>query len=133
MKNKNLLLAKKWIEKADKDLEIAGLLLKRQKRFLDSVCFHIQQAFEKYLKSILVCNGVFPDKTHDLEKLLNQTLKYNMSLMKWIDVAREITPFAVFPRYPDEVFDVPLITIRKLAKKVKVFQLFVKDFIKDYK
>lgn len=133
MKNKNLLLAKKWVGKADNDLEIAELLLKKQKRFLDSACFHIQQAFEKYLKSILVCNGIFPDKTHDLERLLNQTLKYNMNLMKWVDTAREITPFAVFPRYPDEVFDVPLKTVKQLAKRVKAFQLFIKDFVENYK
>ena len=129
MKNKNLLLAKQWINKADNDLAIAGLLLAKQKRFLDNACFHIQQAFEKYLKSILICNGIFPDKTHDLERLLNQTLQYNMCLIKWVDLAREITPFAVLPRYPDEIFDIPLLKVRKLAKKVKTFQLFVKGFI----
>lgn len=127
MKNKNILLAKRWIEKADKDLEVAKLLLKGKNRYLDSVCFHLQQAFEKYLKSILVFNGVFPDKTHDLEKLINKSVKYNMSLMKWIDTAREITPFAVFPRYPDEIFDIPSKNVKKLIKRTKLFQLFIKE------
>ena len=129
MKDKNNLLAIEWIKKADKDLEVAEILLKEKKKYLDLASFHCQQAFEKYLKGLLVNNGVLPGKTHNLEKLLNQSLKYNLGLFKWVDAAKEISPFAVIPRYPDEIFDIKSSTVRKLIKKTKIFASFIKELI----
>src|SRR3989338_5308799 len=106
MKNKNKLVARQWLEKADKDLEVAEILFKKGKRFTDFSCFHCQQAFEKYLKALAANNGLVPDRTHDLEKLLNKVIRYDFSLVKLIDLAKEMSPFAVLPRYPDEVFTI---------------------------
>ncbi|OGV95004.1 MAG: hypothetical protein A3K19_26565, partial [Lentisphaerae bacterium RIFOXYB12_FULL_65_16] len=36
----------------------------------DTVCFHAQQCVEKYLKALLVLNGVSFPKTHDIEDIL---------------------------------------------------------------
>ena len=69
MKDKNLLVALQWIEKADKDLEITKFLIKK-KGYLDYASFHLQQSFEKYLKAYLASKGTLPEKTHDLEKLI---------------------------------------------------------------
>ena len=129
MKNNNKHVAKLWIEKADKDLEATELLLRKQKRLLDFACFHCQQAFEKYLKSLIAYNGIFPDRTHDLEKLLNKSTKYEFSLIKFIDIARELTRYAVIPRYPDEVFDVSVSKLRNLIKKTKELGNLVKELI----
>ncbi len=38
-----------WVRKAESDLIAAGILFKRKESLLDEVCFHCQQASEKYL------------------------------------------------------------------------------------
>lgn len=129
MKNKNHILAIGWIEKADKDLEVAELLVKKKKQYLDLASFHCQQAFEKYLKGLLVFNGVLPSKTHNLEELLSQAFKYHLGLLKWVNAAKEISPFAVIPRYPDELFDIPIPTVKKLIKQTKSLAEFIKELI----
>ena len=47
-------LVKKWIEKADKDLLTAERELSFADPITESICFHCQQAVEKYLKAYLV-------------------------------------------------------------------------------
>jgi len=36
----------------------------------DTVCFHCQQACEKYLKALLTLSGIHAPRTHDLEVLV---------------------------------------------------------------
>ena len=46
---------KEWLEKAEEDFEAAKTIMKRRRRPLPSiVCFHCQQAAEKYLKALLI-------------------------------------------------------------------------------
>ncbi|UOF90379.1 HEPN domain-containing protein [Fodinisporobacter ferrooxydans] len=42
---------KEWLRKANDDLKVAELILSAD--LFDTVCFHSQQAGEKYLKAIL--------------------------------------------------------------------------------
>ncbi len=44
-------IIKEWISKADEDFEFALSNLKEGKTFFSQICFHFQQAAEKYLKS----------------------------------------------------------------------------------
>ena len=130
MKSKNQILAKEWILKADKDLEVSGILLKKRSRYLDVASFHCQQAFEKYLKSTIVNNGIVPEKTHLLENLLNKVLEYDLRFVKWMDAAREISPYAIIPRYPDEKFDITTPKLRKLIKKTDELGNLVKEIVR---
>lgn len=64
-----------WIEKAEADHLAAVDLARRRKLPLhDMVCFHYQQAAEKYLKARLEEVGIHFPKTHDLEAILALTL-----------------------------------------------------------
>lgn len=128
MKN-NSDVAKLWIEKADKDLDIAELLLKKKDKYLDFACFHCQQAFEKYLKSLIANSGKFPERTHDLVKLLNKVTKFNLGLVKFIDTAKDLTPYSVVPRYPNELFHITAPKLRKLIKKTNELGDLVKELI----
>ncbi len=58
-------IASKWIEKAEKDLLTAERELSFQDPVTDTVCFHCQQAVEKYLKAFLVFHQVYFTKTHE--------------------------------------------------------------------
>ncbi len=61
-----------WFKKADEDLYSAQQLLKSEGYLSISViCFHCQQAAEKYLKGFLVYRNIEFKKTHDLLYLLS--------------------------------------------------------------
>jgi HEPN domain-containing protein len=62
-----------WIKKATHDIITAQTILEHQPLILDVVCFHCQQAIEKYLKVFLIANNVDVVKTHNLNYL---QLKY---------------------------------------------------------
>ena len=69
MKNDNLKkLAAEWILKGQSDLETAEILLREQGP-TDTLCFHCQQAVEKFLKAYVVFSGIRFEKIHDLWKL----------------------------------------------------------------
>jgi len=66
-----LAVVAEWVQKAENDLTTAAHTLKlRAKCPTDTVCFHAQQCVEKYLKALLVLNGVSFPKTHDIEDIL---------------------------------------------------------------
>ena len=63
-------LAVEWFDKAEHDLLNVRNNLAAAEVPTDTVCFHCHQAAEKYLKGFLVWHAVPPDRTHDLEDLL---------------------------------------------------------------
>jgi HEPN domain-containing protein len=65
------------------------------------VCFHCQQAAEKYLKALLQEVGVVAPRTHDLEDLLDLLLPYDATLVPLRRVLISLTRYAVDLRYPD--------------------------------
>jgi len=50
MKKTKLDLVKSWLKKAERDFKVAQRELFPDEPFSDIVCFHAQQAVEKYLK-----------------------------------------------------------------------------------
>ena len=66
-----LRIVAQWLGKADEDLKVAeSLLAIEQDCPFATVCFHAQQAAEKYLKAFLTFRGVPFPKTHDLAELV---------------------------------------------------------------
>ncbi len=57
----------KWVRKAEQDWEAARKLAAETPPPRDVVCFHCQQAAEKYLKALLQENGLVVPKTHQLD------------------------------------------------------------------
>ena len=92
---------KKWINKANKDLEIAKLIFDSQpKTFSDIVCFHCQQAAEKYLKGLLTSLSIEFKKTHNLIYLLDLLSKEINIEDKHYEKAEILEDYAVEARYP---------------------------------
>lgn len=59
-----------WVRKAEHDLEAADRIFSDVEGCpFDTVCFHCQQAAEKYLKCLLTCLGIHAPRTHDLRAL----------------------------------------------------------------
>ncbi len=70
MDNRNELI-KEWINKAEHDLGMAELAMNNKPEYTDSICFHCQQAAEKYLKAYLVFLNIRFEKKHNLGYLLD--------------------------------------------------------------
>lgn len=68
----------------------------------DLICFHCQQAAEKYLKALLQELGLKVPKTHHLDQLLDLLLPQDGSLRPLRRGLSSLTKFAVDYRYPDE-------------------------------
>jgi HEPN domain-containing protein len=62
------------------------------------VCFHAQQAAEKYLKAFLVSHGIEAEKTHDLERLLETCLERDPGLTVLHSDCQQLTDYAMDSR-----------------------------------
>lgn len=96
--------ASNWLTKATEDIAVIKELAKSDiGLFSSAICFHSQQAVEKYFKAYLAFKGIDFPKTHDVDFLLSlckasdQTTFENINLMS-------LTDFAVSVRYPDDFF-----------------------------
>ena len=93
-----------WVRKAESDrLNIANNMAAGRVPW-DTVCFHAQQAAEKYLKGYLVWRDETPLRTHDLVALLAACADADPSLASLEEDCRALTYHAVGSRYPEETF-----------------------------
>ena len=97
-------LARQWVIKAGNDLLNADNNLHAETIPLDTVCFHCQQAAEKFLKAFLVGKGRTYPITHDLLAILENILPINLDAEQLRDNLALLTPYAVEVRYPDDFF-----------------------------
>jgi HEPN domain-containing protein len=93
---------KQWISKADEDLFVISKLTESGIFATSSVCFHAQQAVEKYLKAYLISNGNDIKKTHNIEYLLSEceTIDPDFSAID----PRNLSDFGVDVRYPGDMY-----------------------------
>lgn len=63
-------IVEEWLKKADDDFRFAEANLKGRSEFYAQICFHFQQAAEKYLKAYIIGKGLAFDKVHNLVHLL---------------------------------------------------------------
>lgn len=92
-----------WLAHAREDWHTVEICMQAKQPPYTSVCFHAQQAAEKYMKALLVARGVVPPRTHDLLQLNALSAKAGADLS---DIDREcelLGQYAVEPRYPDMV------------------------------
>jgi HEPN domain-containing protein len=66
----------------------------------NAVCFHCQQAAEKYLKALLQESGAVVPRIHDMEDLLDLLLPYDTTLGALRRAVASLTKYAVEYRYP---------------------------------
>ena len=119
-------LVNNWILKADKDLTSAEHELTfGDDAVTETICFHSQQAAEKFLKAYLVYLEISFTKTHEIGELITHCeLKDNEigALKEEVDI---LTDYAVTVRYPDD-FYAPEI---EEAKEAYDLAIKVRDYI----
>jgi len=97
-------VSKQWIAKAKNDLLDVDNNLKAEEIPFDTVCFHCQQAAEKFLKAYLITNGESYPISHDLVLILEKILPLDASAEVLRDDLALLMPYAVEIRYPDDWF-----------------------------
>jgi HEPN domain-containing protein len=92
-------LIEEWIAKADEDFDFASSVI-TDSAFYGQICFHYQQAAEKYLKTFIVANELPFEKVHDLLALLKTCCRKEPSLSELKDDCTLLSGFYINTRYP---------------------------------
>ena len=92
-------VAKEWIDKAEEDFEFASAGIEYTKHFAQ-ICFHFQQAAEKYLKAFILANGLHFRRVHNLIELLEICKNKEPKIGEIEDACRYLNPFYIDTRYP---------------------------------
>ena len=70
---------------------------------LEIICYHCQQAAEKFLKAIIIDYNKEAEKTHDLQRLTDKLKSFVNVPNEIMVIAARLTQYAVHTRYPDEM------------------------------
>jgi len=92
-----------WLFRAEEDIAVIDNLFKTDPVFYAStICFHAQQAVEKFLKAFLVYRNVDFPRTHDVDFLLLECKKTDPGDFE-VDLG-SLADFSVNIRYPDDFY-----------------------------
>ena len=110
-----------WLYRANEDISVIKSLVRSGAEYYTStICFHAQQACEKFLNAYLAYHDIDFPKTHDVDYLLEKCKEINKEAFE-IDV-KSITDFGVAVRYPDD-FYIPdikeALEYRDIAEEIK--------------
>lgn len=130
-KRNTKILSQRWLKVADRDLKTAKLLFK-EKHFTDTICFHLHQAAEKYLKGFLVARNIKPLCIHNLLKLLNECAKIQKDFTDWAEECEMLNNYYIESRYsPDAPIDYPRDETRRAIEYVEELIKFIRNKIND--
>lgn len=125
-------LVHQWIKIAERDMITAQRELEIEPNVTDIICFHCQQAVEKYLKAFLTKHQIEFPKTHSIMMLINLCSRVDISFKEKLSNADMLTDYAVEIRYPDEWYEPSIEEAKKayeLAKAIKDFVLEKLDMV----
>ena len=104
---------------------MAKLALEHKIEYADSICFHCQQAVEKYLKAYLVYLNIVFKKTHSLSYLLDLINEADKVSDKMYSRAEILEGYAVEMRYPDDWYE----PTEKEAREAHSIALKIREYI----
>ncbi|MFH1258960.1 MAG: HEPN domain-containing protein [Elusimicrobiota bacterium] len=90
---------KEWIQKADEDFEFAVASLECG-AYYAQICFHFQQAAEKYLKAFIIANQLNFRPVHNLLELLLICGKKEPKIKEIEENCQYLNAFYIDTRYP---------------------------------
>lgn len=121
---------KNWLKKAENDFKAAQneLEITKKRKLTDVICFHCQQAVEKYLKAFLVSKNINFKKTHNLEALLDTCKKIDSEFENLY--VGDLSYYAVEVRYPDDFYTPTLKEAEEAFEIAKTIKKFITAKIK---
>jgi len=130
MENAMKSLIEKWKIKADNDLKTISNELSSQEPVTDTICYHSQQAVEKYLKLYLVNKNVEPIKTHNIAFLLKKCREFD-PVFEELKGIEYLTDYAVELRYPDSFYVPEIEEAKEAFEDAKKAKKIVLELLKD--
>jgi HEPN domain-containing protein len=128
MVNKRII--QEWLDKADEDFEFAVWNLRDpENNFYAQICFHFQQAVEKYLKTYIIAYELLFEKIHELPQLLKICQEHNKSFSELEKECRFLTDFYVEVRYPVHW---PTNYTKEKAIEAQKVATRIRDFVKSF-
>ncbi|RME80971.1 MAG: HEPN domain-containing protein [Caldilineae bacterium] len=91
---------REWTRYAEQDWQLAVSLLRRKHPPTVAICFHAQQSAEKYLKAMLLSQGVVFPRTHDLATLASLCEQHGILTGFLPRSLTLLSEYAVAARYP---------------------------------
>ena len=112
--------------KASTDLAMARLAQANPSDEIDdeAILFHLQQAVEKFLKSLLSFHGVATEKTHDIEAIA-------IKLPSYMEELYDLSEYAVEGRYGQIHDDIENIDI--YLERVESLKYFIETILNQPK
>jgi HEPN domain-containing protein len=112
-----------WFYFADADLDSAQILRNAYRQHKEIICYHCQQAVEKYLKGFLEAQGILPPRIHVLETLCALCSEKDEMFNEIAKDCAYLSAFAVQSRYPHgmEITDANVEKALSIAEKVSLF------------
>lgn len=93
-------VVREWLAKADEDFNFAKTNLEEEHEFYSQICFHFQQASEKYLKSFIVAYDLEFEKSHNLIALLKICSKKESAILSLMEQCELLNTAYIDTRYP---------------------------------
>ena len=95
-------LVAQWVRYAEEDLRNATYTLTMPENCpYSTVCFHAQQAVEKYNKALLVSRSIHFPRIHDIDEL-SRCLPSEIHFPLSAEQRQTLTDYAIVSRYPGE-------------------------------
>lgn len=118
-----------WLAKADEDYGFASVNLDDQETsYFGLICFHYQQAAEKYLKAYIVKFDLSFERIHDLDRLRSICETHDVSFGELTDECIFLNDYYIETRYP-AIW--PVGTTRDDAQKAREAATRLRDHIKN--
>jgi HEPN domain-containing protein len=115
-----------WYILAERDFAVAEYLASNMRPIpMEIICFHCQQAVEKYLKGVITLRGEEPPYTHDLAVLCKLCEKHSAEFSKISASCSIITQFGVQPRY-DNAINIMESDMNSILRYVNMIKEFLK-------
>jgi HEPN domain-containing protein len=108
--------AQRMLRNADRDRKAFRILIASKEADEITICFHAQQAVEKYLKAVLIRLGVNYRKTHDLLELATLIKDQGLELPYSPEELSLLNPYAVTFRYEEE--EIMTVTVKEAKRLV---------------
>lgn len=121
-------IVKEWIEKADEDFGFASASIEHTVYFAQ-ICYHFQQAAEKYLKAFIIAGELEFRPIHNLLELLEICRQREAGIGKIEEDCRYLNPFYIDTRYPVHW---PTSYDKETVIKAKNSAEKIKDLVKDF-
>ena len=120
-------VVREWLNLADEDFGFASVNLDDlETQYFGLICFHFQQAAEKYFKAYIVAKNLKFEKIHDLDSLRQLCLASNSDFSELEDECLFLNDFYVEARYP---MVVPSPKTRDIANKAKESAQSIRDLV----